>query len=98
MPKYLVHWRWEEAFDKFGFNDGEGLIFTEDIASHLEELGFKIKTENWSLHNIVISSIKKDGVEKIPEDVNLGYDCPHTYLPRKIINALDKAFPEDKEL
>jgi len=98
MPKYLVHWRWEEAFDKFGFNDGDGMIFTDNVASHLEDLGFKVKAESWSIHNTIISSILKDGVEQIPENANLGYDCPRDYLTREIINALDKAFTEDKEL
>jgi hypothetical protein len=33
-------WRWEEAFDKFGFDDGGSLVMTDDVANVLRKAGF----------------------------------------------------------
>ena len=97
MPQYIINWRWEEAFDKFGFEDGDGTIFTDDVANYLQNIGYNLITEGWGCHNTIIVSVSKDGVAQIPENANLGYDCPRSYLPAKIIKALDKRFPENGE-
>ena len=36
-PKCLstIDWSWEEAFDKFGFGDGDGLVMTDTVAAAL---------------------------------------------------------------
>lgn len=86
-------WNWEEAFDKFGFNDGDGQVETWQLVDHLTELGYDIECNQWGLHNTIIFSIKKYGVELIPENASLGYDCPRNFLPKDIIALLDKAFP-----
>jgi len=99
MPILMIHWNWEEAFDKFGFNDGDGLIFTDDVAVYLKQLGYEVDIHKWLLHNRIIISIKKNGKELIPfETINPGYDCPRYYLPQKIIAALDAKFPEKQEM
>ena len=91
-------WSWDEAFDKFGFCDGDGLIMTEAVADVLRNAGYCVVTEPWGCHNITISSITRDGAELIPADINAGYDDPRDYLPEEIIAALDAALPEGVEV
>ena len=85
-------WRWEEAFDKFGFKDGDGQIETWQIVKALEYAGYVAEEHTWGCHNTIIVSIKKDGVEQIPSSANVGYDDPRGYLPAAIIAILDKEF------
>lgn len=87
------HWFWEEAFDKFGFGDGDGQIETETVTTALEQAGYATEQSEWGFHNTVIASIRKDGIEQIPETASIGYDDPRKYLPRKIVRLLDKTFP-----
>lgn len=90
------HWKWEKAFEKFGFGDGDGQVETYQVEAVLTEAGYEVEVNQWRLHNTVISSIKKDGNELIPfEDCTHGYDDPKDYLPEKIIQLLDKEFPEE---
>lgn len=88
-------WSWTEAFDKFGFNDGDGIIMTEHVAETLTNAGFTVATQAWSIHNVIITSIKRDDIELIPENANLGYDDPLDYLPQDIITLLNGTYPED---
>lgn len=83
-------WSWEEAFSKFGFNDGDGDVYTDEVVAVLENAGYKACAEKWGIHNVVISSIEKDGVELIPDDVGLGYGDPRKYLPAEIVTLLDE--------
>lgn len=92
-----IHWSWEEAFDKFGFGDGDSLVMTEHVANTLRRRGYTVATEPWGCHNVTISSIKsRKGRELIPDDIVDGYDDPRSYLPRSIVRLLDEAFPSDK--
>lgn len=103
MPKTICencggayHWRWEEAFDKFGFGDGDGQRETSTVVDVLEEAGYVVESSEWSLHNEVIDSIKKDGVEQIPDGTDIGYDDPRKYLPDAIVTLLDEKLPAAK--
>lgn len=90
-------WSWTEAFDKFGFNDGDGQVETWQVESVLSEAGYVCVVEGWGMHNTVIVSIKKDEVELISQDdpgVSFGYDCPRTYLPDEIVRLLDEKLPD----
>jgi len=87
------HWEWKDAFDKFGFGDGDGQIETWRVRSVLECAGYSAEEVTWGLHNTIIVSIKKDGIEQIPEGTIIGYDEPREYLPRKIVRLLDREFP-----
>jgi hypothetical protein len=95
-----VHsWSWAEAFDKFGFGDGDGIVMTEHVATALRIRGYTVTTEPWGCHNITITSIQtKNGTKQIPERANLGYDDPCDYLPKRIITLLDEAFPHSGEV
>lgn len=88
-------WSWTEAFDKFGFEDGDGIVMTEHVADALRKAGYTVTSEPWGIHNITIVSIQRNGTELIPEDTNHGYDDPLDYLPKDIIALLNEAFPED---
>ena len=91
-------WRWEEAFDKFGFGDGDGLVMTDAVAAALRAAGYDVTVTAWGCHNVVISSVTRDGQELIPEKATLGYDDPRAYLPAGIVTLLDDIFTEDQEV
>jgi len=91
-----THWEWEEAFDKFGFSDGDGHIHTWRVKIALEKAGYEIHDEPWGFHNIVITSIKKGNVEFIPvgnKSYTFGVDNPRAFFPKKLIALLDREFP-----
>jgi hypothetical protein len=92
-----LHWRWEEAFDKFGFGDGACAFLTDEVATVLRAAGYVVSSEPSNLHNTTIYSIKRGGVELIPEHANVGYDDPRKYLPRKIVRLLDRKLPSQRE-
>lgn len=88
-------WNWEEAFDKFGFNDGDGDVHTFTVATILEEAGYDVACMTWGLHNTIIDSIKRDGVELIPANARVGFADPRDYLPKPIIEILDAKLASD---
>lgn len=90
-------WIWEEAFNKFGFGDGDGQVETDTVMLTLERAGYSASASKWGLHNIIIHSIKRNGVEQIPADANVGYDDPRKYLPRCIVKLLDDKLPARAE-
>ena len=95
-----VDWSWEEAFDKFGFQDGDGLVMTEHVADALRARGYIVEVQAWGMHNVTIASIKTDkGKELIPFDtISFGYDDARGYLPKRIVKLLDGAFPDGEEV
>ena len=89
-------WQWEDAFDKFGFNDGDGQVETWSVEEVLTGAGYDVEVQQWGLHNTVIVSLKKGGKEFIPMNdpqFTFGYDCPRLYLPEEITELLDKKLP-----
>lgn len=94
-----THWSWTEAFDKFGFCDGDGIVMTEHVADALRGHGYLVVVKPWGWHNVTIASIKtKKRKELIPDGIKFGYDDPRGYLPKRIITLLDEAFPEDGQV
>ena len=90
------HWDWTEAFCKFGFNDGDGQVETWQVEGVLTEAGYEVEVNGWGMHNTVITSIKKDGIEQIPytdDDYTFGYDDPRHYFPKALIALLDHHLP-----
>jgi len=61
MPTYSTSWYWEEAFSKFGFNDGDGWNGTHLVSKFIETLGYETSCGGWGLHNYLIMDILKDG-------------------------------------
>lgn len=95
-PRPFRQWQWEDAFDKFGFDDGDGPVGTGEVEQALNEGGFATRSEGFGLHNTVIVSIIREGVEFIPQDnpnIVIGYDDPRDYLPAEIVDLLDGDFP-----
>ncbi len=87
-------WHWEEAFAKFGFNDGDGQVETWSVEAVLLEAWYQVVVNQWGLHNTVIVSIIRDDVKYIPvKGICFGYDNPRDYLPGEIIALLDKELP-----
>lgn len=95
-----VDWTWDEAFDKFGFGDGDGIVMTEHVADVLRAHGYLVEVASWGMHNVTIASIKtRKGAEIIPFDrIDFGYDAARDYLPKRIIKLLDAAFPDGTEV
>ena len=93
-----VYWTWEEAFDKFGFNDGDGQVMTERVVDVLDQAGYEATCFRWGAHNEVIHSITKDGTELIPQTAKVGYDDPRHYLPASIVRLLDRMLPDEREV
>jgi hypothetical protein len=93
------HWAWEEAFDKFGFGDGDGQVMTEAVANVLRASGYAVIVEPWGIHNTTIVSIKKDELEQSPFGrITFGYDDPRSYLPEIVVRLLDERFPDQEEV
>ena len=94
-------WSWTEAFEKFGFGDGDGQVETYQVVEILVDAGYDVIADDWGLHNTIIVSIKRDGCERIPHDnssVRFGYDDPRDYLPADIVAVLDRALPDTEVL
>ena len=41
-----VHINWPDAFNKFGYGDGDGEIYTYEIAEHIQELDLSAASPN----------------------------------------------------
>ena len=61
MPRIVIEWEWPEAFDKFGFGDGDAWNGTHEVEGEIEKLGYTCETDNWGVHNYMILDILKDG-------------------------------------
>lgn len=65
----------------------------------LRSAGYAVDVGAWGIHNTVINSITKDGVEHIPFDrVDFGFVDPRAYLPKRLVVLLDKKLPAGEVL
>ena len=96
MPREVIEWEWEEAFDKFGFGDGDGWNGTDIVADFIESLGYETERDVWGIHNYVIMDVTvKCGpiyISILPDHISRGYDNPHGYLPRDLVQQLETKF------
>lgn len=92
------YWSWEEAFDKFGFGDGDELVMTEAVADALRGHGYTVTVTQWGIHNAIITDINRDGVALIPDTVTRGYDDPRKYLPKDVVDVLDREFRDGRRI
>lgn len=93
----MLHWDWSEAFAKFGFNDGDGQIETWRVEDALIDAGYAVTVDRWGVHNTLITSVKRHGVELIPfddPDYSFGYDDPREFLPGELVSLLEEEFPQ----
>ena len=82
MPTLATYsyWEWEDAFSKFGFNDGDGWNGTYLVSDFIDTLGYQTSCDNWGIHNYLITDIRKDGKSILfKEDANGSLDAwlPH---------------------
>ena len=91
-------WSWEDAFDKFGFGDGDGLVMTEVVADSLRGEGYDVEVQPWGMHDVVITAVSRDSVPLIPATACIGYDDPRLYLPPDLVALLDREFSTDREV
>ena len=104
MPTVEVHWTWQEAFDKFGFGDGDGLNMTDEVAGAIQAKWpeLEVRCETWGMHNYMIMGIydRASGASvynKHPDEGGewqVGYDDPEVYLPAKIVKFLNTTFAD----
>jgi len=91
-------WNWSDAFNKFGFNDGDGQVMTHVVCDALTDAGYVVQSTQWRLHNVIIVSIVcPTRCELMPANGGeyvVGYDDPRSYLPDDIIDLLDGALPD----
>ena len=57
MPKTVIEWTWEDAFSKFGFEDGDGWNGTNIVCHAIDALGYETICEWWGCHNYMIMDI-----------------------------------------
>lgn len=88
MAKTLIEWDWRDAFDKFGFGDGDSWNGTGYVREFLEGLGWTLNEAQYGAHNWMIFKMTKGDVV-IEAD---GYKQPEEFLPQELIDALDKKF------
>lgn len=97
MPVHQVYWKWEEAFWKFGFEDGDGWNGTDLVRVAIEDKfpDLKVNCDDWGIHNYMIFDIFKEGEGSVwtKESPEIGYDSPREYLPQYLIEYLDEEFP-----
>jgi len=59
MPKLIKWWKWQNAFSKSGFEDGDGWNGTTLVAKFIESLGYEVECDSWGIHNYMIFDIRK---------------------------------------
>jgi hypothetical protein len=87
-----THLTWEDAFSKFGYDDGDGMVITGNVAAFIESLGYDVGYDVWGMHNTVINSIIDINGEDLLEGQDLAYGDPREYLPEQLIKQLDEWF------
>ena len=77
---------------KFGFEDGDGPNFTDEVAAAIEAAGpYRCRTQIWGLHNYGIEAIEEEVApgEWVPVAGFDGYDLPlWESLPEPVRDAL----------
>ena len=96
MPYTRIHWHWEEAFQKFGFGDGDGWNGTHLVGEALTDLGYSYEAETAGMYNYMIVSLSKDGQEVDLGDLYYEEDADRVRLglPEEVVRFLDEWFHE----
>ncbi len=92
MPRRIICWEITDAFSKFGFDDGDGHNFTDEVAAAIEAAGpYRCHTQIWGLHNYAIEAIEEEVSpgEWVPVAGFDGYTLPPwAGLPQPVRDAL----------
>lgn len=92
MPTQTYAWQWEEAFQKFGFRDGDDPQHNKEVGDFLKDFGYSYHTSS-GIHNGFICALAHNGVRvELPEDDEDVVDI-RAMFPKDVLAALDKAFP-----
>jgi len=91
---------WCESFDKHGHGDGDDCVHTQQVASSLRAAGFEVDVHDDTLHNPVITEIRKAGAaglaviynDSTPGGNILADINPRNALPAEIVALLDQTF------
>ena len=94
MPKEVFYWEWEDAFQKFGFGDGDCPCHTQDIIGLLEGTGWECSYVD-GIHNQHIFEMVRGDI-KIEFDGYEDNSVIRNRLPADVVTALDKEFPNEK--
>lgn len=96
MPKTVVTWIWEEAFQKFGFNDGNDSQ-TWRVEGALEDAGYA-SDEVSGVHNTYICGLRRETGEVWNDgacDATSDTARLRASLPPEVVALLDRVFPDD---
>ena len=92
MPEHPICWEIADAFAKFGFADGDGPNFTDEVAAAIEAAGpYRCQSQTLGVHNYLIVAIDEEVA--VGEWVRIaefdGYELPTwESLPETVRNAL----------
>ena len=90
MPQYVQDWDWTEAFQKYGFGDGEDTVHTQEVVEFLESLGYQCEPVG-GMHNYFMYNLERGDTEWHPPD---DFDHnPREWLPPDLVALLDAKFP-----
>ena len=91
MAKTVIEWEWQEAFQKGGFDDGDGYVQTQRVVNVLEELGYTCVLAS-GMHNTHVVALRRKG----ESDVEVDDERPVRWqLPSEVVTALDREFSAD---
>ena len=92
MPRQTICWEITDAFSKFGFEDGDGLNFTDEVVAAIEAAGpYRCRTQIWGLHNYGNETIEEEVApgDWVPVAGFDGYELPPwKSLPEPVRDAL----------
>jgi hypothetical protein len=109
MPSDKFDWSWEEAFQVYGFNGGDNPQHSDSVGEFLVSLGWHYEMASTHHNTYINELIKGDPLEKD----RLGFDKDGIWiqfegheskeeirklLPKDVVAALDKEFPDKPEI
>lgn len=65
MPSTVIRWSWEEAFDKYGFGDGDSWNGTDHVYPIIDRMdNYNTHVDSWGIHNYMIMDIIDNETDK----------------------------------
>jgi hypothetical protein len=103
MAMLVIPFTWEEAFDKYGFSDGDFAFIGDVVKAEIEAQGYQAEYENIiTSHNTVIGSVvNAEGHNYLHVDDGRWWysrDDVRRLLPDKLVAHLDAVFNETAQM